>query len=102
MTRPVGILGAGLIGRAWAIVFARAGIDVRLHDAADEALERARDAIATSLDDLRQAGLIEDTERAMSHIRYDSDLASAMAGVGYVQECGPEVPLHVPPRPRAG
>ena len=90
MTRPVGILGAGLIGRAWAIVFARAGIDVRLHDAADEALERARDAIATSLDDLHQAGLIEDPERAMSRIRYDSDLASAMAGVGYVQECGPE------------
>ena len=42
MTRPVGILGAGLIGRAWAIVFARAGIDVRLHDAADEALECLR------------------------------------------------------------
>jgi L-gulonate 3-dehydrogenase len=28
----VAIVGAGLIGRAWAVVFARAGIDVRVFD----------------------------------------------------------------------
>ncbi|MGT2481894.1 3-hydroxyacyl-CoA dehydrogenase NAD-binding domain-containing protein [Methylobacterium oryzae CBMB20] len=34
MTERVAIVGAGLIGRAWAMIFARAGWDVRLFDAA--------------------------------------------------------------------
>ena len=29
---PVAIVGTGLIGRAWALAFARAGCDVRLWD----------------------------------------------------------------------
>ena len=32
-SQPVAVVGAGLIGRAWAIVFARGGHPVRLHDA---------------------------------------------------------------------
>ena len=30
----IAVIGAGLIGRSWAIVFARAGWEVALHDAA--------------------------------------------------------------------
>ena len=33
MERIAAIIGAGLIGRAWAVVFARAGWTVRLFDA---------------------------------------------------------------------
>ena len=31
----VAIIGSGLIGRAWAMVFARAGWDVAMYDAVD-------------------------------------------------------------------
>ncbi|WP_163559862.1 3-hydroxyacyl-CoA dehydrogenase [Halomonas sp. NO4] len=90
MTARIGILGAGLIGRAWAIVFARAGMPVSLYDVDAGALDKAREAIRQSLDDLQQAGLIEDVEAPLSLIQTESDLARAMAGAEYIQECGPE------------
>ncbi|MGQ4879987.1 3-hydroxyacyl-CoA dehydrogenase [Billgrantia sp. LNSP4103-1] len=90
MTTQIGIVGAGLIGRAWAIVFARAGMHVSLFDVDAGALDKARDAIRQSLIDLEQAGLIDDVEAPLSLIETQSDLARAMAGAEYVQECGPE------------
>lgn len=90
MTTRIGILGAGLIGRAWAIVFARAGMSVTIHDVNEGALDGAREAIRQSLVDLQQAGLIEDAEAPLTLVQTESDLASAMAGATYIQECGPE------------
>ncbi|KPQ24652.1 MULTISPECIES: 3-hydroxyacyl-CoA dehydrogenase [unclassified Halomonas] len=90
MTARIGIIGAGLIGRAWAIVFARSGMTVCLYDVDANALDQARDAIRQSLQDLQQVGLIEDVEAPLSLIQTESDLAHAMMGVEYVQECGPE------------
>jgi L-gulonate 3-dehydrogenase len=90
MTTPVAVVGAGLIGRAWAIVFARAGVPVRLHDVDEQALAAARDALRHSLDDLAAYGLISEPQEVLSRVRFEADLAQAMADVGYVQECGPE------------
>ena len=46
----IAVIGAGLIGRAWSIVFARAGFDVALWDkfpqAVDGALRLHRRALA--------------------------------------------------------
>ena len=39
----VAIVGSGLVGRAWAITFARGGCDVRLWDTDPSAAERARE-----------------------------------------------------------
>jgi 3-hydroxyacyl-CoA dehydrogenase len=86
----IGVVGAGLIGRAWAIVFARAGFSVSVYDVNAAALESAWKAIRHSLIDLQQAGLVAGVDQVMAHIRFDADLASAMRGVGFVQECGPE------------
>ena len=90
MTARIGIVGAGLIGRAWAIVFARAGISVSLYDVDAVALDKVREAIRQSLDDLQQAGLIEDVEAPLSLIQTENNLARAVAGAEYIQECGPE------------
>ncbi|RAW07625.1 3-hydroxyacyl-CoA dehydrogenase [Halomonas elongata] len=90
MTTRIGILGAGLIGRAWAIVFARAGMPVTLYDVDDDALDTAREAIRQSLTNLQLAGLIEDAEPPLALIRTENDLARAMADAAYIQECGPE------------
>ncbi|CAN0392460.1 unnamed protein product [Ectocarpus sp. 12 AP-2014] len=86
----IGVVGAGLIGRAWAIVFARAGFTVSVYDVNAAALEHAGAAVRQSLLDLQQAGLVDGVDQVMANIRFDGDLASAMRGVGYVQECGPE------------
>ena len=83
----VAVIGAGLIGRAWAIVFARAGHAVALHDADAEALSKSLVLIDGALADLRAAGLLDDepaTTRA--RIAPAATLAEAAAGAGYVQE----------------
>ena len=90
MTARIGVIGAGLIGRAWAIVFARSGMSVCLYDVDASALGQVKDSICQSLEDLLQAGLIEDIETPLSRIQTENDLAHAMSGVEYVQECGPE------------
>src|SRR3954449_400610 len=57
----VGIIGSGLIGRAWAIVFARGGCNVRLADASRTQAEQALGIIRTGLDDLNGAGLLTES-----------------------------------------
>jgi len=90
MVDTVAIVGAGLIGRAWAIVFARAGVAVRLHDADAGALDAAQGRIAEALTDLKGFGLIDDPAEVQANIAAERDLDAALAGAGYVQECGPE------------
>lgn len=90
MIDTVAVIGAGLIGRAWAIVFARAGVTVRLHDLDPAALDLAGERIAAALSDLQRFGLIDDPEAARARIAPAPDFAAAVEGVGYVQECGSE------------
>ncbi len=87
----VGIVGAGLIGRAWTIVFARAGCTVRLVDASPAAATSALDIIGDSLRDLLGAGLLDETPDAvLARISIAGDLAGAVADAAYVQENLPE------------
>ena len=87
----IGIVGAGLIGRAWAIVFARAGFAVKIWDVAPAATAAARGFIADRLPELRAAGLLRDTPDAvLARITPVETLAEAVTGVIHVQENGPE------------
>ncbi|MFP3921685.1 MAG: 3-hydroxyacyl-CoA dehydrogenase [Dichotomicrobium sp.] len=90
MIDRVSVVGAGLIGRAWAIVFARAGLPVSLYDADADALAAAHDRIGAALDDLARFGLIDDPAALARRISTHARLGEALAGAGYVQECGPE------------
>ncbi|MEO8565449.1 MAG: 3-hydroxyacyl-CoA dehydrogenase NAD-binding domain-containing protein, partial [Betaproteobacteria bacterium] len=51
MDKTIAVIGAGLIGRAWAMVFARGGWAVRLADSDPDHLAHARAFIAASLDE---------------------------------------------------
>ena len=84
--KAVAIVGSGFIGRAWAIVFARAGHPVRLFDAVEGAAGRALAAIDTSLTDLKQVGLIDDPVAIRLRIRACADLAAALEGAFFAQE----------------
>ena len=87
----IAVIGAGLIGRAWSIVFSRAGFDVALWDPVPAALPAALDFIAARLPELFDAGLIKETPgKILPRIRPVATLEEAVATAAYVQENGPE------------
>jgi 3-hydroxyacyl-CoA dehydrogenase len=85
------IIGAGLIGRSWAIVFARAGWDVRITDPNSETLEKAPSLVREGLEELARHGLVASPENASAHVVAVSSLAEAVTGADLVQENGPEI-----------
>lgn len=85
-----GIVGAGLIGRSWSIVFARAGIATTLYDPAPGSAETALRFIETSLQELARHGLVADPDAARARITVADSLAGAIRDADWVQECAPE------------
>ena len=56
----IAIVGSGLIGRAWATVFAGAGYQVALYDPAPGAAVAAKGFVARSLTEQQVLGLVAD------------------------------------------
>lgn len=87
----IAVIGGGLIGRAWSIVFARAGFVVALFDQSQEAASNALSFIGARLPELRAAGLLADPpETVLARISLAPTLEAALEGAIYVQENGPE------------
>lgn len=87
----IAVIGAGLVGRAWAIVFARAGREVALYDADPGAVERAQPVILEGARDLADAGLIDEApETVAGRVRLAATIAAALDGAVYAQENTPE------------
>lgn len=82
----VAIIGTGLIGRGWAILFARAGFDVWLHDRAPGAVEAALTAIAANVLLLQAEQLIDDRATLLARVKPAASLFEAVDGAFYVQE----------------
>ena len=89
----IAVIGSGLIGRAWATVFARAGHDVKLYDNAPGAVEKAIKLIEEGLGELKDAGLIsESPAEIMKRIAPAGSLEDAVGDADYVQENTSEKP----------
>lgn len=87
MDERIAIIGAGLIGRAWAIVFARAGCTVSIYDAAPDALSACNKLLQENISDLERHGLIaEPTAAVLARITPVATLAGALEGAALVQE----------------
>jgi len=87
MNEKIAVIGAGLIGRAWAIVFARAGCSVAIYDAVPEALSACTKLLHDNISDLAKHGLITETpEVVLARIKPVSTLAEALKGAALVQE----------------
>lgn len=84
----VACIGAGTVGSAFAVVFARAGHQVRLHDAAPEiVVTAALPRIRRTLDLLGESGLLaEPVETVAARIGPAPSIAEAVAEADYVQE----------------
>src|SRR3954466_2076747 len=86
----VAIIGSRLIGRAWAMVFARAGWDAAMYDAVEGVADAALGLIAEGLDELARHGLVADPKGAAGRVRAAKSIADALDGASYVQENVPE------------
>ncbi|WP_042338267.1 3-hydroxyacyl-CoA dehydrogenase [Paraburkholderia ferrariae] len=90
-TRRAAIVGAGSIGVAFAVVFARAGWRVRLYDPDAERRAAVPREIALRLSDLAHHGLLDETANAIAaRVEIVDTLAAAAAEADLVQECAPE------------
>jgi L-gulonate 3-dehydrogenase len=89
-TLKVGIVGSGMIGRSWAIVFARAGHLTRIWDESSSALHDALQVIRVQLGELQQVGLIDDAEAAWQHVQAAGNLEETVGSADFVQENAPE------------
>jgi len=89
----IAIVGAGLVGRAWAISFARAGHQVRLYDETSRAAGTAKDFAAEALPMLEAEGLLDEKKAAdvLAHISVVASLEAALENAVHVQESTPEV-----------
>jgi 3-hydroxybutyryl-CoA dehydrogenase len=87
----IGVVGGGLMGSGIAEVCARAGVDVTVVEADDERAERARQAVARSLERAERAGKLEAAARedALAHLAVTTrldDLAGADAAIEAIVE----------------
>lgn len=93
MTRPaparahvIAIVGAGLVGSGWALVFARAGLRVQVYDPLAEVRARILPWARESAEAQARVGLIEDVEAVIARLHVVDTLEAALDGATYVQE----------------
>ena len=88
----VGIVGSGIVGRAWAVIFARGGYSVDIFDIKEDARKIALREVATMAQSLKKGGLLfgQEPSQVTSRIRDVATLREAVQGAVYVQECVPE------------
>ncbi len=89
MTRPgrVAVIGSGRIGRAWAVVFARAGLHVAMYDADRAMLEAAPAVVKGTLADLQRYALLDEPVDAIAaRVTPYLSLSGALEDVDLVQE----------------
>ncbi len=84
---PVAVIGTGLIGRGWSIVFARAGHNVRMYDTQAGACAAAVREITARVNDLARYELVDDPKAIMARLQPVASLGEALADVELVQEC---------------
>ena len=83
----IAIVGAGLVGRAWAIVFARAGYPVMLYDANAQTLANSLETVEGNLNDLKEFGLISEAPSAIrARMTAAKSLKEVLDGAAYAQE----------------
>jgi 3-hydroxyacyl-CoA dehydrogenase len=83
----IAVVGGGLIGCAWATVFARAGHSVRLYDVSDAARASAPATILAGLTNAHQHGLITEAPAVVQQrVTVVASLPEALDGAVHIQE----------------
>ena len=93
MNEKIAVIGSGLIGRAWAISFARAGYAVEMTDIDPDNLNQSVQTLKGSLSDLAKHDLLNDQDinTVAARVSPQESVAAALDGATYVQENTAEV-----------
>jgi L-gulonate 3-dehydrogenase len=85
----IAVIGAGVIGRVWAVVFARAGFQVSIHETPSADGAETLRVIRARLQDLRSYGLLADPEDdVFARVSLAPTLEAALDGAVHAQESG--------------
>jgi len=90
--KKVAMIGAGTMGPGMGLCFAKAGLDVMLHDLRADQLDLALGRVRSSLGTLVQEGIVTDAKaaEALGRIRTTAALGEAVADAQFVLEAVPE------------
>ncbi|KAK7107427.1 lambda-crystallin homolog [Littorina saxatilis] len=94
MSEKVAIIGSGLIGQFWSMIFASGGYSVSIYDIDDKQVSKALTLIREKLHLYEQQGCLRGKSSAAEQAQLISghtDLAECVEGACYLQECVPEV-----------
>jgi L-gulonate 3-dehydrogenase len=87
--KKVTVIGCGFIGYSWGVVFARNGLDVVMFNRRSKTLDTVKDRMREALEFLHREGMIEEhvVGESLARVTATDDLAAALNGTDYVQEC---------------
>lgn len=91
--KKVAVIGSGIIGRSWAMLYSAAGYRVALFDVKQEQLDSAMASIKNRFTDLASEGNMRGSLtplQAFALCSASDDLPSAVKDAFFVQECVPE------------
>jgi 3-hydroxyacyl-CoA dehydrogenase len=88
----VALVGTGVVGSSWSLVFARAGADVNIYDPDRASAGRVVDYVRSALSapEAPKSAAGGDSETILSRLKIVPSLEEAVAGVDYIQESAPE------------
>lgn len=84
------VVGSGLIGRSWAMVFASGGYTVKIYDNQPGQAAKAITEIRKQLEELEEAHMLRGeltAKQQLAQLSSYDDLALALGGAFFVQEC---------------
>ncbi|XP_034651676.1 lambda-crystallin homolog [Drosophila subobscura] len=91
--KKIGIVGSGLIGRAWAMLFAAAGYTVQMYDILESQLVTAQQELDKELHSLEEKGALRGQLKAseqLALIGFTQQLEELVRDAVHIQECVPE------------
>ncbi|XP_054163106.1 lambda-crystallin homolog [Oppia nitens] len=86
----IGIVGSGLIGQSWAMLFAASEFDVSIYDVITDNVDKALVSIENQLNDLESKGLLRgkiNAKQQLALIRKADTLQDCLQNAIHVQEC---------------
>ncbi len=87
--KKVAVIGCGMIGFSWGVVFARNGLNVSMYNRKSETLDTVKDRMKEALEFLSLEGMIEPNvvQESLDRVTVTDSLEEAVKDADYIQEC---------------